>query len=1005
MVQLLPHPTTEWSSLQDVFYRKADVYSLSWGVENLADYKVAAASNGGFLALVRDPTRLVSLGKASLLKPKILIYTAAGQLVESIPWDPSIRIIALGFNALDQLVVVLEEGYVRIYTLLSPCPASADRSGSSAIPSAGASSSRPQPVEATAHAYYTQHSLGQEATETGVLDARIWAGGLVALVGIRRFVEWRFPGLDHDLDSSDDGSSTRGHTGFAFASIDDDTRPLPVPELLPEVPLPSGSFTTAFGIPSDWAVVPPTAAPTGLTTVLIARDQTLLSLTRSASVPSSSSSTPAYQDMRLSRGPFHAIRPSPNGKLLALMTDDMKLWVVSADFSRSLSEFDIRASAAYEDAVVVEGGALDVGDRGKGGIGKTGVRSLEWCGNNTVALAFSEEVVMVGPFGDSIRYTYSGPVHLIGEVDGLRVISSDRHEFLQKVPEVSSQVFRPGSSDPAALLYDAAEQFAKKSSKADEAIRAIRSDLAGAVDTCLRAAAYEWDLGWQKKLLRAATFGKAFVDLYDPTSLIEMTRTLRVLNAARAYEIGIPISYDQYVASGPTALLSRLASRNHHLLALRIANYLHIRPDPILKHWARAKIARSRPPLGGSNAVIAESEERLCNDIVRKFQMATTMSDLDHGLDGGDDSADHAIAAHGTAATGVNGRPEMGVAISFSEVAWTAWKAGRRNLATRLLDHEARAIDQVPLLLKMHEDKLALVKAIESGDTDLIYHVLLRLQSQMSRGDFFRIVQAPISDALAPTSGIEKNGRETASAAVGGGVRTGPFGLHPSRQHLALASNLLEVYARELDRDLLKDFYYQDDRRTDSAILSLEEAYAIPDTEETLSDKVVKLKTATKFFQEDKERVLEVKLVEEQTRLLAFQQALQKEDSNRTTFLGLSLNETMRKCIMRNMHNKADKLRSDFKVNDRRWWYVKIDALTQRGEWEALWHFANSKKSPVGYTPFIQKLVDAGNVQEVTTRYLAKCTDKADKAALAAYINRLANQNVANELQAKLDEL
>lgn len=37
----------------------------------------------------------------------------------------------------------------------------------------------------------------------------------------------------------------------------------------------------------------------------------------------------------------------------------------------------------------------------------------------------------------------------------------------------------------------------------------------------------------------------------------------------------------------------------------------------------------------------------------------------------------------------------------------------------QLLDHEPRAAKQVPLLLKMKEDNLAVVKAIESGDPDL----------------------------------------------------------------------------------------------------------------------------------------------------------------------------------------------------------------------------------------------------------------------------------------------
>lgn len=41
------------------------------------------------------------------------------------------------------------------------------------------------------------------------------------------------------------------------------------------------------------------------------------------------------------------------------------------------------------------------------------------------------------------------------------------------------------------------------------------------------------------------------------------------------------------------------------------------------------------------------------------------------------------------------------------------------TLTEQLLDHETRASDQVPLLLKMKEDRLALNKAVNSGDTDM----------------------------------------------------------------------------------------------------------------------------------------------------------------------------------------------------------------------------------------------------------------------------------------------
>lgn len=109
-------------------------------------------------------------------------------------------------------------------------------------------------------------------------------------------------------------------------------------------------------------------------------------------------------------------------------------------------------------------------------------------------------------------------------------------------------------------------------------------------------------------------------------------------------------------------------------------------------------------------------------------------------------------------------------------------------LTVQLLDHEPRAAEQVPLLLQMKQDKIALEKAVDSGDSDLVYHVLLRLHASLSPGDFFAL----LDDGAAP--------------------------------QLAPAVRLLQIYARDNDRQLLRDFYYQDDRRTETAVLDMEEA-------------------------------------------------------------------------------------------------------------------------------------------------------------------------------------
>ena len=56
------------------------------------------------------------------------------------------------------------------------------------------------------------------------------------------------------------------------------------------------------------------------------------------------------------------------------------------------------------------------------------------------------------------------------------------------------------------------------------------------------------------------------------------------------------------------------------------------------------------------------------------------------------------------------------------------------------MDYEPKASLQVPLLLRLGEDRPALVKAIESGDTDLVYTVLLHLRENMPLGEFQVII-------------------------------------------------------------------------------------------------------------------------------------------------------------------------------------------------------------------------------------------------------------------------
>ena len=65
-----------------------------------------------------------------------------------------------------------------------------------------------------------------------------------------------------------------------------------------------------------------------------------------------------------------------------------------------------------------------------------------------------------------------------------------------------------------------------------------------------------------------------------------------------------------------------------------------------------------------------------------------------------------------------------------------------------------------------------------------------------------------------------------------------------------------------------------------------------------------------------------------------------------------------------------------------RFWHLKLRALTEAKDWEGLDAFAKSKKSPIGYEPFVRHLAENGfGVQGA--QYVARC-DAAKRAELYA---------------------
>lgn len=505
---------------------------------------------------------------------------------------------------------------------------------------------------------------------------------------------------------------------------------------------------------------------------------------------------------------------------------------------------------------------------------------LLWCGLDAVVGLWDLDLLVIGFKKDCLQYSFDSNVHLVSEIDGIRIIGNTTHEFLQKVPDVVKAIFRIGSMEPGAMLLEASKEFQKKSHQADEYIRIIKSQLKLAVINCVEAAGHDYAISTQKMLLKAAAFGKGFIPDMDPKFFVDMCQTLRVLNAVRDYTLGIPITLTQLHNLTMRVLLDRLVLRHQHCLAFRICNYLKMPEEEgtkrILGHWACYKVKQNQL-----------DEEQVAIDIANKLSSTP--------------------------------------GILYAEIADKANECGRKQLAIKLLDYEPRASHQVPLLLKLEQDKQAMLKAIESGDTDLIYFVIHHLRKNtLNMGDFQMAIR-----------------------------------------NFPAAHALYLKFCKEEKPDLLQKLYDQEDNyqaQASSKVLETFKMVQRPDNRmQCLQGALDLYKRARNSFA--------ATATEDQIRLMRYQ--LKLESKLMGHFMNLSLHQTISLLLQQNENRLAEELRKEFKVTERKFYWIKIWALGEQGNWMELDKFSKSKKSPVGYEPFVDVCLKYNNQFEAK-KYLPK---------------------------------
>eukprot|EP01059_Diplonema_ambulator_P015033 TRINITY_DN2611_c0_g1_i1.p1 TRINITY_DN2611_c0_g1~~TRINITY_DN2611_c0_g1_i1.p1 ORF type:complete len:858 (+),score=197.19 TRINITY_DN2611_c0_g1_i1:101-2575(+) len=529
-------------------------------------------------------------------------------------------------------------------------------------------------------------------------------------------------------------------------------------------------------------------------------------------------------------------------------------------------------------------------------------RQLLWCGNDVVVCVWRPDqlncpdsiVLIIAPGQEHTSIKHEGDIHVIGEIDCMRLVMNTECGLFGKVPSCTRDTFTFDPEIPdtdVTVLLDAFRDFEKQRASSVKSIRQLSGKLENAVNGCIDVASCEWEPEQQQFLLKAAHYGKSFCKGYDSDKYVDTCKSLRVLNAVRSADVGMPLTWDQYQYLSSQVVIDRLINRKLYHLAYKMSTYLDSPANQIKKilvHWAYEKV----------QAKLTDDEIVKC--IREKFKECP--------------------------------------GISYKDVAERAWKLRppKTSLAIKLLEKEPKAALQVSLLIDMQEPEMALQKAVESGDTDLVYLVMLRLKRDVK------------DDAL---------------------IRT--------LSNKPVARDLFLSYCEHLDPRLLRKYYATEQLHHQTAFQAIRDYFTEPDDHK----KPFHLQEAKDNFAKRKDRTVEKDLILEQEKLLKKQEEYAKKlNEPRFTAMQMGVAATMKMLFKLKAFKEADKMKSEFGISDKMFTWVKLKALSKYGHWSELESWINKlgKKCPIGFRPIFDEAVKYDRTT-MARAFVTKIEDYAER--------------------------
>ncbi|KAL7468314.1 hypothetical protein ACHAXS_010017 [Conticribra weissflogii] len=978
-----------------------DSYDLARLLSTTTTTIVAGCPNGGPIAAVTTPlstgggTGGGGFGNVSTSgfgsRTTIRIMNNSGKLLAAIPFPPrdfsvftgkqQIQmhrspgdIIAMGFTSRCVLVVVLRDSLVLCYDLL----------GTRVLPPFFALNDRKG-----------ERNLG---TGMDLLEARIFEGG-VAVLGVdmtaavvelldehddpayaneadvtsRRIVPLMPSQSDQSsLDRQEEKSSASASPFFLA----------PPPHYAIITPLPTAMYARSNHISFRCiAVLPRQYAPS-------CRPELFLSTSDGSVVVSelhpSTSPNGGLTDIDCrskigdtgglgSIAPIVSMSFAPNGRFLACFTNNSILTVVSTTFESKVLEFSTSSGSSSPP------------------------RSMGWCGEDSVVLHWKNlGVLMVGPYGDWLRFSYGNDsgdivhgdgddaskrasqsneteVYLVPEIDCCRVVTPTSVEILQRVPPGTADLLRIGSIEPGALLLDASDAFDSGSPNADEAARSITQQeglLEEAIQGCIAAAVGEFDVKLQKRMLRAASYGLHFSckDENSPgrntgrpsaeaIAFVKAARKLRVLNAIRHPGTGWAMTAYQFDSVSPKGVVARLMASGKPSLASSVSEYLKLgrRVRDYARAMKAAAFVASCSTISGGNDVmnrrflsmtdsqiaeeaikIIKGEENEQGDISRKDEPNSTP-------------------------------PSPGM---YASVALAAHRAGRKGVADLLIMLEDGHADKVHALLTIGSYVDAAAVAARARDPDLIYVCIDAFEQAFSKDDEGK--------GLFFSGVINKFPIEAVNVFTAYHARTGELGASDFKPLI----NILLRRQKHLEAGLQM-------AKRGSALNRTSSNYSTTDNDREKL-KVESLTEASRLFELGGKVCAFQKLcTDEQLDLLADQEQLRTtygayevappSSSVTSTIMSILKYAALEPRSAHRIFGDADKIAKKYKVPEKRLWHVKVRAFSESGQWPVLRNFADSRsKSPIGMKPFALAAIKGGQSEVEIMHYINRMQGQSD---------------------------